>query len=1123
MKLTAILLLIGTLHLSAASYSQKVTISRRNTTLSAIFKDIKKQTGYLFFYNGSVNINGQKLDVELNNVPLEEALNTFLKNQNLNFSIVDKTIVIRNEILNVIKDLNVNKQIEVTGKVIDSKTQTGIPGVNVSIKGNKNIRAQTNDKGEFRINAEPTDILVFSYIGFKEKEVKAGDSKFFTISLEEQINQMNDVVVTGYQTIKKESFTGNAVVIKGADLKRTNPTNLLKAIQSFDPSFRVLTNNLAGSDPNALPRINVRGATALPGLPNSVDEILDRNNLASSYNLPAFILDGFEVNLQKIVDLDLNRIESVTLLKDAAATAVYGSRAANGVMVITTKAPVAGKLQLSYNYELNFTAPDLSDYHVLNAKDKIAYEQLAGLYNSNTPGSGDTQQDVLDAELFTRLRNVASGVNTYWLSQPLRNTYGQKHSLNAQGGDQTFRYGVDVRYQTQPGVMKGSTRDRYSGGMNFTYNPSPKIIFRNDLSINQTNAANSPYGSFSTYAEMNPYFPKTDSTGRTIQELASWRINTFRNGNDQYRTDNIFNPLFEAGLNNFDKSAYTEILDAFSADYKLSPSFRIKGLISLNKTISKADIFRSPLSKEFYNYATDKLNNRGSYDLYNTERTAVDGNLTINYNKQIGEHFFNMVLGANVLSSESDYKSVSAQGFSNDRFTNIGFARIYKENSAPGGSVLISRTAGAFFSGNYSYQNKYLMDASFRIDGSSNFGSNKRFAPFWAGGLGWNAHNEDFLKESDVISQLRLKGSIGVLGSVGFSPYMSRSIYQYQSQNWYSTGVGATALGYGNSNLEWQKTRTYDAGLDLGFLKDRFVISPRYYYKLTKGLITDINLSPSTGFTSYKENLGDMANKGYEIYFQANVLTNKDLNINLTGNLGHNTNTIVKISNSLKAFNNKIDDLQNNVDSNLYSLPILRYNEGQSLNTIYGVKSLGIDPENGREIYVKKDGSLTYDYDIKDTQPIGNSTPAAEGNFGGNISYKGFMFSFSLYYKFGGQTYNQTLIDRIENANPRLNVDSRALTQRWVKPGDQALYKNITDLTLTRASSRFIQKDNLIDLQSVYLSYDFKKDFIKRAGFQNLRAAVTMNDIYRVSSVEIERGIDSPFARSLTFSLQASF
>ncbi|MFS2187405.1 SusC/RagA family TonB-linked outer membrane protein [Mucilaginibacter sp. Mucisp84] len=1121
LKLTTILLLVGVLHLSAASYSQTVTISGKNKSLESVFKDIKQQTGYLFFYSEKVNIKGKTVDANFHDAPLVDVLNTCLKDFDLSFTIVSKTIVIQNKIPEPRPEPAAPmSKIPVSGRVLDSVSKTTLPGVNIAIKGGRGVIGQTNDKGEFNVQADAGQTLIFSFMGYKSAEVKVVAGQSIVVRLLPDINNIKDIVVTGYQVIKKDNYTGNAITVSGADLKRNNPQNVIKSIASFDPSFKVLDNNFIGSDPNKLPKINVRGATAIPSIS---DNILDRNNLSSNYNLPAFILDGFEVSLQKVVDLDINRIESVTLLKDGAATAVYGSRAANGVMVITTKAPVAGKLQLSYNYELTFNGPDLSDYHVLNAKQKVAYEQLVGLYDTQTSTSGDTKQDELDAQLFTRLKNVASGVNTYWLSQPLRNAYQQKHSVYAQGGDQSFRYGIDLRYQTQPGVMKGSDNTRYSGGVDFTYNPSSKLIIRNDLTITQVNQANSPYGDFSTYVNANPYFPIRDSTGRLVQELANWRVNTGRSGTDQYVTENVFNPLYEASLSSFNKAAYTEILESFSADYKMTKSLRLRALMSVNKTNSTSDNYVSPLSSVFYNYASDRLNNRGTYDYGTNASLNLDGNVTISYNKQLGDHYFNLVLGANILASKADVKSFSAQGFSNDRFTNIGFARIYKENSGPYGDVTKSRTAGAFFSGNYAFQNKYLLDASVRVDGSSAFGADRRYAPFGSLGIGWNIHKESFFQGSKVISQLRLKGSIATLGSISFPAYQSRSIYSYDTQNWYSTGIGATILGYGNSNLEWQKTRTSDVGMDIGLFKDRIVISPRYYYKLTKGLITDINLAPSTGFTTYKDNLGDMSNKGYELYLVAQVFHTSNWNINLTGNLAHNVNKIVSISDALKAFNNNIDNFQTNKDNNAFSTPLTRYVEGKSLNTIYAVKSLGIDPENGKEILVKKDGTLTYVWDVKDVQDVGNTTPKAEGFFGSTVSYKRFMLSFSFHYRFGGQAFNQTLIDRVENADPRFNVDSRVLEQRWKQPGDHTFFKNITDLTDTYVSSRFVQKDNLIELQSLYLSYDFKPNAIRRLGLQNLRLAATANDVFRTSTIQAERGIYYPFARSLTFSLLGSF
>ncbi len=1119
MKLTAILLLVGAMHLSAASFSQTVTLSRRTTSLKNIFKEIKKQTGYFFFYKGQLLQGKPEIEIELQRASLVEALNASLKNQDLSFNIVNKTIVIskKEDLPKAVNQLAA--KIEVKGTVADKATGETLPGVNIAIKNGTSLGV-TNEKGEFRVSVDEGTVLVFSYVGYELFEAKVTGSKSLNIKLTPKATQMTDVVVTGYQTIKKETYTGNAITIKGDDLKRNNPQNLLKSIQTFDPSFKVLDNNLFGSDPNALPKINVRGATALPTIEDT-DNILDRNNLSSNYNLPAFMLDGFEVTLQKVTDLDINRIESVTLLKDAAATAVYGSRAANGVIVITTKAPVAGKLQLSYNYELSVNAPDLSDYHVLNAADKLAYEKLAGLYDASD-NTGYTPEQ-LDAEYFNRLKNVASGVDTYWLSQALRNAYRQKHAIYVQGGDQKFRYGLDLRYETTPGVMLESDRNRYSGGMNFTYNPSSKLLFRNEVTITQVTGHNSPYGDFSTYVRMNPYYPKTNANGDIIQELATWKVDTHQSGPDQIKPRYVFNPLFEGTLASFDKSSNLELIDAFSVDWKLSPSLNFKSQISLNKSQTSNDKFLSPLSNAFYEYPSDKLNNKGSYTLLESDRLAIDGKATLGYNKQIGDQYFNLVLGANVVAVRTDDKLVEAQGFSNDRFTNIGFARIYKENSAPGGNVTENRLAGAFFSGNYSFKNKYLLDASFRYEGSSAFGSNKRFAPFWSTGLGWNVHKEDFMQSLPFISQLRLKGSAGVVGSVSFPAYLSRSLYRYEPNNWYSTGLGAQVLGYGNSNLQWQKTTTYDAGIDLGLFADRLVISPRYYYKLTKGLITDVDLPPSTGFTTYKENLGDVSNKGYELYFTANALRTRDFNINITGNLAHNVNTLVSLSNSLKTLNQKIDEYQTNPDKNAASTPLVRYNEGQSMSMIYAVPSLGIDPQTGKEIFLKRDGSLTYDWSVRDIAPIADSAPKAEGNINPNISYKSFMLSLSFYYRFGGYSYNQTLVDRIENADPRFNVDSRVLNQRWIKPGDQTFFKNIADLSPTNVSSRFIQKDNLLELRSIYLSYDFKRELIKKYGFQNLRTTMTLNDIFRTSSIQMERGTSYPFARSLTVSLLASF
>jgi TonB-linked SusC/RagA family outer membrane protein len=689
-----------------------------------------------------------------------------------------------------------------------------------------------------------------------------------------------------------------------------------------------------------------------------------------------------------------------------------------------------------------------------------------------------------------------------------------------EGGSAAVRYGVSLRYQTQPGVMKGSGRNRFGIGSDLSYAPSKKFIFKNSLNITQVNGAESPYGSFSNYVLMNPYYPKTDSNGNIIQVVDNWMIDTHLSDSAQLKNTAVLNPLYNSTLHSFDKTKYIELIDAFSANWNITNALQLRALISATKRKYNTDRYLSPLSNEFYNYDASRLKEKGSYYYSTTDENIFDGNFTLNYNKQLGDHYINLATGANVRTSTTDMKSMTAVGFPNDRFTSIAFANSYALNSAPQADFQQERLVGALLSVNYSYRNKYMADLSGRIDGSSKFGTDNKVAPFWAFGLAWNLHKENFLLNS-AVSTLKLRVSTGVTGQVNFEPYQSKTTYDYYTGNWYSTGIGAAVTTFGNEALKWQKTNNYDVGVDLGIFRDRLYISSRYYQKITHGMLADISLPPSTGFTSYKENLGDIRNTGLEMNLKVTAFKNRNWKVNLIANLVHNDNKILKISNALKAYNDKADKEQT---SDAYTgEPLLRFNEGESMNTIYAVRSLGIDPENGREIYIKKDGTYTYTWDVKDIVPVGDNTPTATGYFGTNITYKHFMVYALFYTKFGGKEYNQTLVDRVENADPHFNVDSRVLADRWKKPGDKALYKNIAEIDKTNATDRFVQKDNVLELSSVNLTYDVDRRVYSKLSLRSLRVSFTMNQGWRWATMKAERGIDYPFARSYTFSIQTSF
>ncbi|WGQ14987.1 SusC/RagA family TonB-linked outer membrane protein [Sphingobacterium faecium] len=1090
--------------------AQTITYSGRDVALTEVLQAIKKQTNYEYMGAKKLLDRAKPITVKVEKVTLKFFLDQILKDQDMSYTIDSKTIFLEQRSPNTNQktapDVKKHSQREIKVSVV-GKDQNPLNGVTV-LQDGRPIAISDQDGRFFLATAKGT--LTMTMVGYRTYVLKLLDDKFdYSIRMEEETNALDQVVVTGYQVIKKDSYTGTAVTKSGEELRQVNPQNVLQAMQVFDPSFKLLDNNLAGSNPNALPNINVRGSSSLPSGNN---EVLRRDHITTSINMPAFIMDGFEVSVQKVLDLDMTRIESVTILKDAAATAIYGSRAANGVMVITTKSPKDGKLQMTYTHESNVNVPDLSGYKVLNAPNKLAYEKLAGLYDADIQRQS---QDVLDELYYGKLANVLGGVDTYWLSQPVRTAVGQKHGLYIQGGAETFRYGMDLRYQTRPGVMKGSGRNQYSGGLNFSYNLRNKVRFQNELSVTILNGTESPYGNFSDYVLMNPYYRMKDDNGNILQEIDVW-TRVANSGSSQ--REHVLNPLYNATLSSFNKLGYTELLDNLSADLDLGNGLRLRGQVSLLKRLNNNDNFRSPLANDFFYYPTSQTDLKGSYTSYTNNELYWDANVRANWMRTIEKHNFNLVAGTNIRTESYDERSFTAIGFPNDRFKSVGFAKGYAENASPASSLSASRLFGAFLSSNYSFDNRFLFDATLRIDGSSKFGANKRSAPFWSTGIGWNIHQESWF-DNESISQLRVRATIGLTGSVQFDPYMSRTTYNYDKSNWYSSGLGSTVRNYGNENLTWQKTQSTDIGIDLGLWNDRLTLSPRYYHKITRDILADINLAPSTGFISYKENLGDMENKGFELNANWIPIRNSNWTLSLLANLVRNENKIIRISNALKSYNERVDEAQQGSD--LMAVPLLRYKEGQSLDAIYAVPSLGIDPENGKEVFLKKDGTLSYDWDAKDIDVVAVATPKMEGFFGGTLRYKQLMMVAYFQTRLRGKTYNQTLVDRVENADPRYNVDSRVLEEKWKNPGDVSFYKSIQDLGLTRVSSRFIMPDRLLALQSLNISYDAAKAFTKKLALSSLRMGVVANDIFRWSSVKQERGINYPFARSISFTLQA--
>ncbi|MDR0835427.1 MAG: SusC/RagA family TonB-linked outer membrane protein [Tannerella sp.] len=1005
------------------------------------------------------------------------------------------------------------KERRITGKVVDEYGET-VPGAAVSQKSaskeKKLAVAICDANGLFSLSvSEETQQLIVSHIGFETLTVDLTKENNYSIVLKESAGNLNEVVITGMFTRKANTFSGAVSTVSQAELLSVGNQNIVQSLKNLDPSILQIDNLAMGSNPNALPDLQMRGQSSFPDL---------KGEYQSNPNQPLFILDGFETDLTKIIDLDMNIVESLSLLKDATAKAIYGSKAANGVIVIETKRPAAGKMRINYNGSLNIEAPDLTAYNLTNATEKLEIERLAGLYNSNSVPERISRQ----GRYSNIQREILAGVNTDWLAQPTRAGIGEKHALYLEGGDQYMLYGVDLSYNQISGVLKGSDRNTFSGGVTLAYR-TKNFMFRNKLSVTNNVSHDSPYGTFSDYAQMNPYNRLYDNRGQLVQ--------TYQYANASGGLENVTNPIWNSMINTKYISEYTDITNNFQAEWQVLRSLKIVGRLGISRKMSSDDNFKPATHTDFVRYTSEEdLYRKGYYYQSKGVNSLLNGDLGVNYSAAFDKHalFFNGQV--NLSNTSYDLSYTEAEGFPNDNMDHIIFATQYLKNGKPQGTESISRALGGVASLNYSFDERYLADANYRLTGSSDFGANSRWGSFWSLGAGWNIHKESFLKDNEVVNQLKLRVSTGYTGSQGFSTYAALATVKYYLNTSYNGSIGSYLVGLANPDLHWQKKYDQNVGLDFSLLKNRITGRFDYYIATTEGMITDITLPESTGFSSYTENLGEAENKGFETRLNFKVWENRKEKsyLNIYAAIAHNTNKIKKISESLREYNSGQDEVKDQADNSSIKAaqitPSVRFEEGQSLNAIWAIKSLGIDPVNGQEIFLKKNGEVTYEYSSAEQVVCGDALPKYNGNFGLNGEYKNIGLNVALSYWWGGQIYNQTLIDKVENADIKYNVDRRVFTDRWQKEGDIALYKAITDRSYTRPTSRFVEDYNLLTLSSINLYYDFRDaGFLKKLQLQQLKAFVYLNDIMTVSSVKIERGTAYPFARNFSFALQATF
>ena len=1073
---------------SAQERSSKITIETKNEALPAVFKQIEKHSKYKFIFDYA-EVGRFKATVRLKNATIDEAMRRIIGSHPLKYAVTDNIVSVTPK---QVADLLPS----VTGRVLFDDDGTPVLGATVKISGK--AVAATDVEGRFALsNVQPDAWIEISYIGMKNAKIRP--STQLEVRLETNSKALENIVVTGIFRKNREGFTGAVSTISGKQLQAFKGRSLLSTLKNIDPTFNVLENNRFGGDPNHLASVQIRGTSSLP----TVDDL--KNETRVDINTPLIILDGFEIPMSRMQDMNDEDIESITILKDGSATAIYGSRGANGVVVIVSKRPEAGKLRVSYRGSLQVEAPDLSGYEVLNAREKLQLEQAAGLYSNKFANVEMSLRERYNA----MLANVERGVDTYWLAKPLRTGVGHRHNLRIEGGaEEGFRYAAALQYNDVSGVMKGSARETVNANIDLMYERG-KLLFMDNVEIGYTSANESPYGTFSQYVQLNPYWTERDTEGNILKE--------FEPRNDNFFNPAPENPLYNATLDMMNRQRNTTITNNLNIEWRATQELTLRTRFSLSKRFSSSDVFKPAAHTDFKDYSDDELFRKGKYSYGTGNGLDYDLSLTLNYARVFaGKHSLYAGLNFNLAQQSATQYVFVTEGFPQSSYKLLSMALQYEDKGRPSGDESLDRRIGLTGNVNYIYDNRYFADFAYRVDGASQFGKNRRFAPFYSAGIGWNVHKEKFMQGVSWINRLKLRGSYAVTGSVNFSPYQALGTYEFYSPDRYRYWFGTRLKGIANEDLEWQRTDKFDIGMELDVLDSRLKLVIDLYRNTTDNLLSEMNLPLANGFPSYTANIGKVRNQGLELSLTANILKSKTLNWQVSASMIHESNKILKISDALKEANAALEK-QGGANPNFL------YREGEALRTIYVVPSYGIDPSNGLELYKDRNGEATYTWNALDRQACGVEDPRFRGNINSMLAYKNFDLNVSFGYRLGGDVYNSTLVNRVENADLRYNVDRRVYEQRWQQPGDHTFFKSILDRRETQMSSRFVQKEYTLECQSIMLRYSLPQQWITGLGMQFASVAFSTDNLFRLSSIKQERGIAYPFSHRYTLALSVIF
>ncbi|SDG24639.1 TonB-dependent receptor [Chitinophaga filiformis] len=1066
MKQTLLLLLaLLCLKVNAADTSTQITYTGKDVPLKKIFSIIKEQTGYVFFYRNEDIAGVKPVTVSFNKTSLEAALNTILKDQQLQYVIQGNTIVIsRKKTLRpaTIDDASPPADTSIQGKVVNSKGEPQ-PGATVLIKGTK--RGTTaNENGVFTLRNVPDNaVLLISALGLKAREIPVtGVSGPLTVTLESGTEALSEVVVVGYGQVKKSDLTGAVATVPVGEIKKVAVTSLDQAIQGRVAGVQVTQNSGA---PGGSTTIRIRGGNSIQG-----------------DNEPLYVIDGVPFknggaesgsSFNVLSTLNPGDIESMTILKDASSTAIYGSRGSNGVVIITTKRGKAGRTIVSFDTYYG-TQDVRRKYPVLNAKEYAAFVNEA---NTN---------DGLPA-VYTPQQVEAFGEGTDWQDEIFRTAPIANYQLSMSGGDEKTQFAVSAGYFTQKGVVENSDFNRYSFRVNLDRKINNKIKVGNSLTINRTATNQS----------------RTDgslgSAGLvTMAALQFPPLLKARNADGTYLiTDPALNftadnPVALAFDSKNKNTAYRFFGNIFG-EYQIIEGLTLKVLVGIDGILQKQDSYL-PRS------VSSGLAQGGVASIYNEQSVTWLNENLLTYSRTFNKvHSFSALVGYTQQENRTENSNASSRSFVNDILGtgNLGTGAVATiPGSGIGGWGLVSYLGRI----NYGYRDKYLLTASFRADGSSRFGVNNRFGFFPSGAIAWKVSEEPFLKNNKSVSDLKLRVTYGTTGNQdGIGNYPAYSLLGTQNYvlgNNISTGLGPSQIA--NPDLSWEKTAQGDVGVDLGLFNSRVMITADAYLKKTSDLLLNVTIPSSSGYSSAIRNLGKVQNKGIELSLST---VNVDGAFRWTTDINYvaNRNKVLNIGKAPQIFAGQVANIAQNVNSGIIRV-------GEPLGTFYGYVTDGLYQSEAElaglaDASAKKVGDRKYKdlngdkkIDDKDRQIIGSAQPKFSGGISNTFSYKGIDLTVFLQGVYGNKILNANRFE-LEYLNGTTNQD-RDMLDRWTPTHTNTdIPRAATTRPANRISTRQIEDGSYLRLKNIQLGYNLPDAWLKAAKIHSVRLYITAQNL----------------------------